>query len=248
MKKIVFLFLMNYLFVNCFTQVPVPILTNKVNKKDTTQKSNTNTVPAPVMTEANTSGNNQPVPEPAGTPVVPKNPPADKPPVTLEELAKKVADLESQVNELNKRIPFQNMVFADIVANNSNISGSTRNILKIDNPACNNNPKAKFLFLTGNIVGAYYQEPYWYATLPFLRVTGFESVYLTPFKVAAFNSNMFKDDDVFVLKQMDPKKGIANVFLTGNLNRINEGEKFSFIIFTELPAYNPARSQKAQEQ
>src|ERR1051326_8790635 len=56
---------------------------------------------------------------------------------------------EASINALNKRLPFENMAFVTIVADEKNLEGETvahpdrYKSLRIDNPLCNGNPKAK---------------------------------------------------------------------------------------------------------
>jgi hypothetical protein len=177
----------------------------------------------------------------------------NNPSLTLDDLNKKVTNLESQINLISDKLQFQNMAFAEIVADNSNLSATPNPVLKIDHPLCNNNPKAKIFFspcsdASAPIISIYYMKPYWYAAFSRFKQSGFQPYFLTEFRVAAFNSNMAESDPIYVLKHMDPAKGIANSFLTGEQYHIEAGDKFSFLIFQGLPDFNPAIYQRPSNQ
>lgn len=107
---------------------------------------------------------------------------------TIESLQKRLSDIESQLNRLKEKLPFQEMAIMTLIANEANMIGKTDEYgttylprIKIDNPISNNNPKAVVLAVnqaeTGRLqpVNVFFDKTdgYWYLTTPQFRIIGF---------------------------------------------------------------------------
>lgn len=165
--------------------------------------------------------------------------------LTVEELSRKVNELQDQLNGIQSKLPFQNMAFVEITADLTNLLGVENNYrrLKIDNPLSNNNPKALLFYSPqgcdyGQIEGITYSAPYWYASFYDIIPVSIE-----PYSIRFYIHDA--DGDFYSLQQRDILKSgsYSNALQIGSRKPLEPGNKFSFIIFQQLPNVNPAYNQ-----
>ena len=173
--------------------------------------------------------------------------------LTIEELSRKVNDLQDQLNSIQSKLPFQNMAVMVIEANEKNMEAKTSETgsihflqqVKIDNPLCNANPKAIVIAMSlGDkdhiqLVNAFYNatDQYWYISTPQLALKGFDLVHIGQagpigdLRLAdvIYNTETFSENT----------RGLASA----GPKYPKPGEKFSVLIFNQLPNFNPAYNQ-----
>lgn len=196
----------------------------------------TNTITIPTTTPSTTTTN------PAVTTVTTTGSGSSGQTLTVEELTRKVNDLQDQLNNIQNKLPFQDMAFVEITADLTNLSGVENNYrqLKIDNPLSNNNPKALLFYSPqgsdyGQIKGITYSAPYWYASFYDIIPVSIE-----PYSIKFYIHDA--DGDFYGLQQRDILKSgsYSNAFQIGSRKPLEPGNKFSFIIFRQFPNVNPA--------
>lgn len=269
MKKILLVGVITCIFYLGYSQGHVPIggvTTRPGNTKDTTGKGNrptgttiaemSNTITIPTGITPN-QGNN--VTNNGSTTVITTN--SNNQNLTLEELNKKVASLEAIVNSINNKLPFQAMAAMTIEATDKNmemVSGDFnyyKHQIRIDNPISNNNPKAVIFGMyygeskEMQIVNAFYNagDGYWYLSVPQYTLTGFRAV---DFKIIE-RKNEFKGEYYYDVEtnyvqrnSFDQLYGVATV----KPHWPKVGDKYSVLIFKELPNYNPGIYQRPAGQ
>ncbi len=200
----------------------------------------TNTITIPTNTVPSTT-----TPNPATTTVTTTSSGSSNKTLTVEELARKVNEMQDQLNSIQNKLPFQNMAFVEITADLTNLLGVANNYrrLKIDNPLSNNNPQALLFYSPqgcdyGQIKGIAYSAPYWYASFYDIIPVSIE-----PYSIKFYIHDA--DGDFYGLQQRDILKSgsYSNAFQIGSRQPLEPGNKFSFIIFSQLPKVNPVYNQ-----
>ena len=217
--------------------VPISTMTNTITIPTITPPPDTPTNPA--VTKVTTTG--------SGT---------STQTLTIEELSRKVTDLQDQLNSIQSKLPFQNMAVMVIEASEKNMEMKTSETgkalflhqIKIDNPLCNSNPKAIVIVMNlgdkdhMQLVNAFYnaKDEYWYISTPQLVLKGFDPVHIDGhtednkiygalLAVVAYNTGVFSENS----------RGLASA----GPNYPKKGEKYSVLIFDQLPNVNPAYNQ-----
>lgn len=106
----------------------------------------------------------------------------------IESLRAELARLEAQLSQAEKKLPFEEMALLTIVSGERNMNKVTNedgtffvHEVRIDNPVCNNNPRA-IVFATSHTIGrdiisinVYYnsKDGYWYIKIPDWMYKGF---------------------------------------------------------------------------
>jgi hypothetical protein len=255
MKKLFLTVVSAFLLITSFSQVQRR--GEKTNTTDTARKGKTSTVPISTMSNTmnvttNPSLNN------AATTVnnTNNNTNNNNQPMTLEELTKKVESLPASLDALNERIPFENMAYVTVVADASNLEGASAQYpdryksMRIDNPLCNGNPKAK-IFATREVNGRFdifritynSQDGYWH-----LFPSTVSNITMSPKEIEYFKNGY--NQDATVIKDYDNfedfvKKGS---FLWAYPTILRTGDAVQLLIFTDLPKYNPAIYQRPANQ
>ena len=173
--------------------------------------------------------------------------------LTIEELSRKVTDLQDQLNSIQSKLPFQNMAVMVIEASEKNMemkTSETGNTLflhqvKIDNPLCNSNSKAIVIVMNlgdkdhMQLVNAFYnaKDQYWYISTPQIVLKGFELVHLG--QIQAFYDSRIAD----VIYNTEPFSENSKGLAAAGPNYPKKGEKYSVLIFDQLPNVNPAYNQ-----
>ena len=173
--------------------------------------------------------------------------------LTLEELSRKVADLQNQLNGIQNKLPFQNMAVMVVEASEKNMemkTGETGNTfflhqIKIDNPLCNANPKAILIVMNlgdkdhMQLVNAFYnaKDQFWYISTPQLVLKGFDPVHIGQLQ----NVGDLRQADV--VYNTEPFSANSRGLASAGPRYPKLGEKFSVLIFNELPNVNPAYNQ-----
>jgi hypothetical protein len=163
-------------------------------------------------------------------------------PLTLEELNKRILDLESQLNSVKNKLPFQNMAVMMIEATEKNMEAGTgdfpffKHHIRIDNPLSNNNPKAIVLAMNlgdkdkMQTVNAFYnsKDNYWYISVPQLKLSGFEF-----WGIREGSKTARIELEIISYSSFEHSQGVA----FAKPSWPNLGQKFSVIIFNELPVF-----------
>ena len=211
--------------------VPISTMANTITIPTITTPSSTPTNPA-VSTVTTTDPNTQTL--------------------TLEELSRKVADLQDQLNRIQNKLPFQNMSVMVVEASERNMemkTGETGNTfflhqIKIDNPLCNSNPKAIVIVMNlgdkdhMELTTAFYntKDQYWYINTPQVVLKGFDPV---------ISNGIQYGDGKHPEYIFDPQPFSENssglAYAGPKYPKV--GEKFSVLIFNQLPNVNPAYNQ-----
>ena len=207
----------------------------------------TNTITIPTTTTSSATPNN-----PAVTTVTTTSPTSSTQKLTAEELNRKMNDLQNQLNGIQSKLPFQNMAMMVIEASEKNMEMKTSESgnalflhqIKIDNPLCNANPKAIVIVMNLSdkdhmqLVNAFYnaKNSYWYISTPQIVLKGFDPVvnYLSPDKTVT-KPEYILDTQPF----SENSRGLAYA----GPKYPKAGEKFSVLIFDQLPNVNPAYNQ-----
>ena len=207
----------------------------------------------PISTMANTIT----IPTITTPPVTPTNPGVTTvtttQTLTIEELSRKVTDLQDQLNNIQNKLPFQNMAVMVIEASEKNMEMKTSETgkalflhqIKIDNPLCNANPKAIVIVMNlgdkdhMQLVNAFYnvKDQYWYISTPQLVLKGVELVHLG--QIQAIGDNRVAD----VIYNTEPFSENSRGLAAAGPNYPKKGEKYSVLIFNQLPNVNPAYNQ-----
>ena len=173
--------------------------------------------------------------------------------LTVEELSRKVTDLQDQLNSIQSKLPFRNMAVMVIEASEKNMekkTGETGNTfflhhIKIDNPLCNANPKAIVIVMNVGdkdhmqLVNAFYntKDQYWYISTPQLVLKGFDPVHIGQLQDVG---DLRQADVIYNTEKFsENSRGLASA----GPNYPKTGEKFSVLIFDQLPNFNPASNQ-----
>jgi len=160
---------------------------------------------------------------------------------TMESLQQKLTELESKLNALQEKLPFQDMAVMTLIAKEENMTAQISEYgtiylprIKIDNPVCNNNPKAVVLAVnqaeTARLqpINVVYDDGdgYWYLTTPQFRIVGFTpGLHITEVLPTGVVRGQMHE-----IKDMMNSTGIPTV----GPQRPRPGERFSVIIFSEL--------------
>ncbi len=172
---------------------------------------------------------------------------------TLEELSRKVSDLQDQLNNIQNKLPFQNMAVMVIEAGEKNMEIKTTETgntvflhqVKIDHPLCNANPKAIVIAMSlgdkdhMQLVNAFYntKDQYWYISTPQLVLKGFDPVHLG--QLQAVGDSRQAD----VIYNTEPFSENSKGLASAGPKYPKPGEKYSVLIFNQLPVVNPAYQQ-----
>ncbi len=174
--------------------------------------------------------------------------------LTLEELNKKVADLELQIKSISNKLPFGNMTIAEIIADDENLfeAGVQKRyknyvLLKIDNPLCNDNPNAKIFFSpqsnTGYLKTIFYHSPYWYASFSDIVQQS-----LSPYDIKFYVNEPRGKFYSLIERDFTNSASFYNAIQIGSRKYLEPGDKFLFIIYQQLPNYNPSIYQRSVGQ
>ncbi|HYM93860.1 MAG TPA: hypothetical protein VET23_06960, partial [Chitinophagaceae bacterium] len=171
-------------------------------------------------------------------------------------LTKKVAGLEASLDALNKRIPFENMAYVTVVADENNLEGASAQYpdryksMRIDNPLCNGNPKAK-IFITREVNGRFdisritynSQDGYWH-----LFPSTVSNITMSPKEIETLKNGY--NQEVTLIKDYDNFEDFVKngSFLWAYPTILRTGDAVQLLIFTDLPNYNPAIYQKVTNQ
>ena len=239
---------------------------------------NTLSLQAQVITDTSKSGGgggrhgNVPISTMANTVTIPTTPPPSSTPtnpvvstvtttstgsstqtLTVEELSRKVTELQDQLNNIQSKLPFQNMAVMVVEANEKNMEITTSETgkalflhhIKIDNPLCNANPKAIVIVMNlgdknhMQLVNAFYnaKDQFWYISTPQLVLKGFDPVHIG---VLGPIGDLRQADVIFNTEPFsENSKGLASA----GPNYPKKGERYSVLIFNQLPNVNPAYNQ-----
>ena len=211
--------------------VPISTMANTVTIPTTTPSAPTNPAVSTVTTSSSASSTQT---------------------LTLEELSRKVADLQEQLNSIQNKLPFQNMAVMVVEASEKNMemkTGETGNTfflhqIKIDNPLCNSNPKAIVIVMNlgdkdhMELTTAFYntKDQYWYINTPQVVLKGFDPVISNGIQYGdGKHPEYIFDPQPF----SENSRGLA--YAGPKYPKV--GEKFSVLIFNQLPNVNPAYNQ-----
>ena len=166
----------------------------------------------------------------------------------IENLRTDLARLEAQLNMAEKKLPFGEMALLTIVSGENNMNkvtnpdGSTyfKNEVKIDNPVCNNNPKAIILAtshtLTNDIlsVNVYFDknDGYWYIKTPDWLYKGFEPGIIINTAATTPGGLFLKEEPEFKRLSDTRFENTYGIGYAGGRYAI-VGMKFSVLIFKE---------------
>lgn len=230
MKKI---FLFSIYIVCCYfistgQRPPLNTSVGQHAAKDTSGKENKPGAVSPAHTTVRQPVNTNSVFTTAATPLTDNNS------IALQDLIKKMAELEAQVTALKNKLPFQDMAVITVETsdvNIQNVSSPRMHQIKIDNPVSNNNPSAVVVAMKQSgdgqmqLANAFYnqQDRYWYISTPSIELLKVENLVVS---TADNSTTLYTSDQTY---------GQAQGLATARSIQPIPGQKFSVIIFKKLP-------------
>ncbi|HEY6063868.1 MAG TPA: hypothetical protein VIV35_09680 [Chitinophagaceae bacterium] len=258
MKKLFFTVALGGLSFLTFPQISPTAISNYNTKKDTTGKQRPKQTQIPISTMTNTT--TIPTSTPPNTNMTTTTPTNTdnnyNQSLTLEELNKKVANLEYQLKVLSSRLPYANVAFVTVVADESNLEGATPDhpdrfkSIRIDNPLCNGNPDVKIFAIREM------NDRYSISRIQYSSADGYWHIYgstvsnpgLNPLKYDTWQNGF--NQEFSTIKQYDNFEDFIRQgsFVWAFPTIMRKGDAIELIIVKELPNYNPALYNKSTGQ